>query len=119
VLFRSHFGGPHWFTWEGADPSGNPAWGVTQLSTAKIIMGVNDGLDATGMLSYGSGAYYVSTTANKMFLVNTNFATFNALTYLPSGVGSYPTAPDLIDLSNVANYCTVTAAAPPSDADPR
>lgn len=105
------FGGPHWFTWQTWNASGLPTWGVSQLSTASIVMGTNDGRTPTGMLSYGSGAFYVSTMGgpgNGMFVVNTYMGVSNPLTYVVSGPGAYPTAPFLTDLSNQANYCTLT-----------
>lgn len=108
---QQHFGGPHWFTLESWDANGNLTWGVSQLGTGTIAMGTNDGLRPTGLLSYGSGAYYVSTTGNHMYVVNTNLGTFNPLTYVVYGAGAYPTAPDLTDLSNTANYCSLVLPA--------
>lgn len=99
--------GAHWFTYTTYDTSGNTSWGVNQLSGGNIPMGApNDGVTPTGILAYGSGAYYVSTQGARMYLVNTTFGSSSLLSYVAWGVPAYATAPDLLDLSNPTNSCS-------------
>lgn len=101
------FGGAYWFTYEGYDGVGNSGWGVKTLKGPMVPMGsANDGGHPTGILAYGSGTYYVSVEGAKMYKVATGSGASAQLSYIPWGVPAYPTAPDLIDLSNPTNYCS-------------
>ncbi len=103
---QDYYSGPHWFTIEAYDSSGNTTWGVNQLSGGTIVMGTNDGKVPTGLLAYGGGSYYVSVQGAAMYRVDTTFGTSAPLSYIAWGVPAYPVAPDLIDLSNPANSCS-------------
>lgn len=92
-------GGPQWFThyWWGS-------WGVNKLDGTTIWLGTND--LPTGLLGYGGSLYYLSAAGAKMYKVDTTAGTATLLNYIVWGVPALPAAPELLDLSNGANFCS-------------
>jgi hypothetical protein len=97
------FGGPHWYV--GLHLGHPPYTSRIHPSNAIVHLGLIWEVERpTGLLSYGPGAYYMSSVGTKMRLVTTGGAS-TILQYIQWGVPALPAPPELLDLTSPANFC--------------
>jgi hypothetical protein len=100
------FGGPHWFA--GLRLGHPPLISLIHPTGIFVQIAGMSGvtpLRPTGLLAYGSGAYYLSANDNSMRLVTTA-GTATVLQYIQWGFPALPAPPSMIDLTNPPNFCT-------------